>query len=49
MAEIQLQRVSKRWGSFVGFEMFDLIIHDQELLGPSGCGKTTAMQMISGT
>ena len=51
MAEIQLNNVSKRWGSFVGVDQFDLTIADQEflvLLGPSGCGKTTTMRMIAG-
>ena len=51
MAEIRLENVSKRWGSFVGVEKFDLHIEDKEflvLLGPSGCGKTTTMRMIAG-
>ena len=51
MAEIQLNAVSKRWGSFVGVDNFNLTIADQEflvLLGPSGCGKTTTMRMIAG-
>ena len=51
MAEIQLRNVSKRWGSFVGVDGFDLTIPDREflvLLGPSGCGKTTTMRMIAG-
>jgi multiple sugar transport system ATP-binding protein len=51
LAEIQLRNVSKRWGSFVGVEDFNLTIKDQEflvLLGPSGCGKTTTMRMIAG-
>ncbi|WP_136441504.1 ABC transporter ATP-binding protein [Pacificoceanicola onchidii] len=51
MAEIQLRNLSKRWGSFVGVDNFDLIIADREflvLLGPSGCGKTTTMRMIAG-
>ncbi|MEM0934986.1 MAG: ABC transporter ATP-binding protein [Pseudomonadota bacterium] len=51
MAEIRLQNVGKRWGSFVGVDNFDLTIADQEflvLLGPSGCGKTTTMRMIAG-
>ena len=51
MAEIQLKNVTKRWGSFVGVDDFDLKIADQEflvLLGPSGCGKTTTMRMIAG-
>ncbi|SIS72789.1 carbohydrate ABC transporter ATP-binding protein, CUT1 family [Roseivivax lentus] len=51
MAEIQLKNVSKRWGSFVGVDNFNLTIADREflvLLGPSGCGKTTTMRMIAG-
>jgi multiple sugar transport system ATP-binding protein len=51
MAEIQLRNLSKRWGSFVGVEDFNLTIADREflvLLGPSGCGKTTTMRMIAG-
>lgn len=51
MAEIRLQNINKRWGSFVGVENFDLTIADKEflvLLGPSGCGKTTTMRMIAG-
>lgn len=51
MAEIQLDNLSKRWGSFVGVANFDLTIADKEflvLLGPSGCGKTTTMRMIAG-
>ncbi|MFA3916788.1 ABC transporter ATP-binding protein [Ruegeria hyattellae] len=51
MAEIELKNISKRWGSFVGVQNFDLTIADKEflvLLGPSGCGKTTTMRMIAG-
>ena len=51
MAEINLKRVTKRWGDFVGVQEFDLDIADREflvLLGPSGCGKTTTMRMIAG-
>lgn len=51
MAEIRLDHVGKRWGSFVGVKDFDLTIADREflvLLGPSGCGKTTTMRMIAG-
>ena len=51
MAEIQLRNLSKRWGTFVGVDKFDLTIADKEflvLLGPSGCGKTTTMRMIAG-
>ena len=51
VAEVQLRNVSKRWGSFVGVDRFNLTIQDLEflvLLGPSGCGKTTTMRMIAG-
>ena len=51
MAEIELRNLSKRWGSFVGVDDFNLTITDKEflvLLGPSGCGKTTTMRMIAG-
>ena len=51
MAEVQLKNISKRWGSFIGVDNFDLTIPDREflvLLGPSGCGKTTTMRMIAG-
>ncbi len=51
MAQVSLRGVSKRWGSFVGVDKFDLTIADREflvLLGPSGCGKTTTMRMIAG-
>ncbi|MEP5729886.1 MAG: ABC transporter ATP-binding protein [Sulfitobacter sp.] len=51
MAEVELRNLSKRWGSFVGVEDFNLTIADEEflvLLGPSGCGKTTTMRMIAG-
>ena len=51
MAEVALERITKRWGAFVGVSEFDLTIADREflvLLGPSGCGKTTTMRMIAG-
>ena len=51
MVEIALKGVTKRWGSFVGVDKFDLTIADREflvLLGPSGCGKTTTMRMVAG-
>lgn len=51
MARIRLLNVSKRWGSYVGVDNFNLDIADAEflvLLGPSGCGKTTTMRMIAG-
>jgi multiple sugar transport system ATP-binding protein len=51
MAQIRLVNVSKRWGSYIGVDNFNLDIADAEflvLLGPSGCGKTTTMRMIAG-
>ena len=51
VAKIQLRNISKRWGSFIGVDNFNLVIPDKEflvLLGPSGCGKTTTMRMIAG-
>ena len=51
VAEIILQNLSKKWGSFVGVDNINLTIADEEflvLLGPSGCGKTTTMRMIAG-
>ena len=49
--EIQLQRVTKRFGPTVAVQEIDLTIPDGSyccLLGPSGCGKTTILRMIAG-
>ena len=51
MAELRLKNVTKRWGSTIGVDNFDLTIADQEflvLLGPSGCGKSTTLRCIAG-
>ena len=51
MAEIQLKKLTKRWGNFTAVDDFNLTIADKEflvLLGPSGCGKTSTMRMIAG-
>jgi multiple sugar transport system ATP-binding protein len=51
MAEIQVERVTKRFGNFVAVNDVSLTIEDQEfvvLLGPSGCGKTTLLRAIAG-
>ena len=51
MASIRLNKLTKRWGDFIGVDNQSLDIADQEflvLLGPSGCGKTTTMRMIAG-
>jgi len=49
--EVELENLTKRWGSVVGAESIDLDIKDGEFvafLGPSGCGKTTTLLMIAG-
>jgi multiple sugar transport system ATP-binding protein len=51
MAEIRIENVTKRFGSFVAVDNVSLTIEDQEfvvLLGPSGCGKTTLLRAIAG-
>ena len=51
MARVQLNNISKTWGSAVGVKQMSLDIADGEflvLLGPSGCGKTTTMRMVAG-
>ncbi len=51
MAEIVIDRVTKRFGGFTAIQDLDVRFADGEvacLLGPSGCGKTTLMRMIAG-
>jgi multiple sugar transport system ATP-binding protein len=51
MANICLEAVSKRFGSFTAVNGMSLDVDDGEfvaILGPSGCGKTTTMNMIAG-
>ena len=51
MADVQLVRVTKRFGAVTAVDEVDLQIADGEfvtLLGPSGCGKTTTLNMIAG-
>ena len=51
MAEIEFDRISKRFGSQVVVHDFSLTVGDQELLtlvGPSGCGKSTTLNMLAG-
>jgi spermidine/putrescine transport system ATP-binding protein len=48
--DVELQRVSMRFGEFVAVHETDLIIRAGEffsILGPSGCGKTTILRMIA--
>jgi inositol-phosphate transport system ATP-binding protein len=49
--KVQLENLTKRWGSVVGANAMNLDIQDSEFvafLGPSGCGKTTTLLMIAG-
>jgi multiple sugar transport system ATP-binding protein len=51
MAKVELNQVTKLFGSLKAVDSADLEIADGEvlcLLGPSGCGKTTTLRMISG-
>jgi multiple sugar transport system ATP-binding protein len=51
MAQIQLQDVSKRYGSVTAVDRITLSVNDKEfvvLVGPSGCGKSTTLRMIAG-
>jgi spermidine/putrescine transport system ATP-binding protein len=50
-AVISLNRVTKRFGSYVAVEEAHFDIREGEffsMLGPSGCGKTTTLRMIAG-
>jgi multiple sugar transport system ATP-binding protein len=51
MASIQLENISKTFGSHTALEDLDLEVADGEffvLLGPTGAGKTTTLRLISG-
>ena len=49
--QVQLEYLTKKFGSVVGVEDLSLDIQDGEFvafLGPSGCGKTTTLLMLAG-
>ncbi|HJS30382.1 MAG TPA: ATP-binding cassette domain-containing protein, partial [Alphaproteobacteria bacterium] len=51
MAQLDLQRLTKRYGEFAAVHDVTLTVNEGEflvLLGPSGCGKTTTLRMIAG-
>jgi len=51
MARLEIEGLSKHFGSTVAVHEFSLDVRDGEfvmLLGPSGCGKTTTLRMIAG-
>ncbi|MEL0134079.1 MAG: ATP-binding cassette domain-containing protein [Rhodobiaceae bacterium] len=51
MAAIELQGVTKRWGTTTGVDNVSFNVESGSfaiLLGPSGCGKSTTLRMIAG-
>lgn len=48
---IQIENLTKKFGTFTAVDQLSLTVNDGELLallGPSGCGKTTLLRMIAG-
>ncbi|WP_374650637.1 ABC transporter ATP-binding protein [Dongia sp.] len=51
MAEIHLEKVTKKFGDVTAVDAIDLTVRDGEfvvLLGPTGAGKTTTLRLIAG-
>jgi multiple sugar transport system ATP-binding protein len=51
MANIRLENITKRFGTFEAVKEMNLEVKDKEFvvfLGPSGCGKTTTLRLIAG-
>ena len=51
MADIRIERVTKRFGAVTAVRDLSLAVADREfitLLGPSGCGKTTLLRLLAG-
>jgi len=51
LVDLELQHISKRFGSLEVINDLSLTVHKGELsclLGPSGCGKTTTLKIIGG-
>jgi multiple sugar transport system ATP-binding protein len=51
MAAIQIQHVSRKFGSFTAVDDVSMDIRDREVVtvvGPSGCGKSTLLRIIAG-
>ncbi len=51
MAQVILEKITKKFGDVIAVNAIDLVIKDGEfmvLVGPSGCGKTTLLRMVAG-
>jgi len=51
MADIRIERVTKRFGAVTAVRDFSLAVAGHEfvtLLGPSGCSKTTLLRLLAG-
>ena len=52
MASLELQSISKSFGSATVLREVNLTIRDKEFVvfvGPSGCGKSTLLRIIAGS